>query len=173
MNVRITDHAKQRAHQKFGVKVGGADNWIRQYMKDAVYIGEITDEDGNVTRLFGNNRVALVLDRYKDVVITVYPRQTKSTKLRNIVLTAITTELTKLDRSMLRKKRSVERMKSDIYAEISERMAERLRTKSEARRMALTARINALQAHFAILDEDVSEVKRDHSAFRKGVVAYV
>lgn len=174
-NAVITHHAKERAKKRFGLSYNQAESFIDENLRKATYVGVIMQDNGKEARLFGYGRIAILLDIDKDVVITVYRQQPIQVEksLRKAVDKAIAAELSKMERRVDRKAHAIERTKADLHREISERMDERLRTKSTAKKLALTAYINALQAHFTLLDGDYTEVLREQSKLRKGVVAYV
>lgn len=172
-DIEVTNHAIERARQRFNIPHKQAEKWIRDNLRKAQYLGITEDEGGKVTRLFGHNRIAITLDVEKNVVITVYERVKSPDSLRKAVTTAIQTELAKMDRAIERKETQVERTKADLYSEIGELMKQRQRTKSQSKKLALTAFINALHEHFNVLDGDIAEVQREQSKLRKGLVAYV
>jgi hypothetical protein len=84
--VFVTPHAMLRASEEFGVNYGPeARDYIKENLKKATYVSEIVGESGKVDRLFGYRRIAFVLDRYDNVVITVYPRTVVDAELRSKV----------------------------------------------------------------------------------------
>ena len=172
-DVIVTQHAQEEAKNKFKVPWKRADDWILDNFRKSTYIGTIFNENDEERRLFAYNRISFVLAPDRDVIITVYPRQSAPDNLRKAVMRVIESEKAKMERRLMRKKRDIEHQKAEIKIEIGERELERLATKSEAKKLALTARINALNAHFTILDADLMELKREKSTLLKGVAVYV
>lgn len=85
-NVFVTPHATLRASEIFRVDHGPKSRQIvHDYMKKAHYVSEIVGEDGKVDRLFAYRRIALIVDRYHDVVITIYERTNVEAELREKV----------------------------------------------------------------------------------------
>lgn len=172
-DIEVTNHAIERARQRFNIPHKQAEKWIRDNLRKAQYLGITEEEGGNKARLFGWNRIAIVVDLTETKVVTVYEKTKSTASVRDAVTAAIQTELAKMERAIERKETQVERTKADLYSEIGELMKQRQRTRSQSKKLALTAFINALHEHFNVLDGDIAEVQREQSKLRKGLVAYV
>ncbi|MFD2704686.1 hypothetical protein [Salibacterium lacus] len=172
--VVVTNHAIDEAQRKFGVPHKKADGWIRSRLADAQFIGEHTNEDGKVTRLFAFNRICFILGRHEDVVITTHPQyKSAPAALRNPIRGIIEKEIRKSQRKLRALEKRTRLDKADIRVEIAECERRAVRTKSESVRAACQARVSALTEHLATLDEDVRKAQAEHSALLKGVAVFV
>lgn len=81
-----------------------SDEKVRQYMcefmKEATYLGEITDHTGKTDRLFAYRRYCFVLDLTDDVVITAYRRNIASDELRDIIKPILMSKLEDMEREI-------------------------------------------------------------------------
>lgn len=81
--ISVTPHAIEKAMDLFGFEnPKDAKRFIIENLKQSVFVSEIMGETGKVDRLFAYRRIAFVVDRYKDVVITVYIRENADKELR-------------------------------------------------------------------------------------------
>lgn len=96
----VTPHAIDRAIELFDFDDRrDAMHFIREGLRESTFISEIVGETGKVDRLFAKNRLAFVVDRTEDVVITVYIREVVDKELRGEVQEAITQHLASLIQS--------------------------------------------------------------------------
>ncbi|MED3182086.1 hypothetical protein P4305_18950 [Bacillus thuringiensis] len=74
--------------------------YMRDYIKESTYLGEITDNNGKTDRLFAYRRYCFVLDLNEDVVITAYRRNIASDDLREIIKPILLSRLEDMDRQI-------------------------------------------------------------------------
>jgi hypothetical protein len=110
MNVsalKFTHHAimemREELQQDEMIAVTGRINdekvrqYMREYIKTATYLGEITDNNGKTDRLYAYRRYCFVLDLNEDVVITAYRRNIASDDLREIIKPILLAKLKDMD----------------------------------------------------------------------------
>lgn len=84
--ISVTPHAIDKARELFGFEnEQQARNFIIRNLKKSTFVSEIVGESGKVDRLFAYRRIAFVLDRYQDTVITIYIRDNVDKDLREKV----------------------------------------------------------------------------------------
>ena len=90
-SVFVTPHAIDKAMELFKIKNRvEARNFVLDNLRKSTYISEIVGETGKIDRLFAHRRIAFVLDRVDDVVITIYVREHVDKELREEVKEIIT-----------------------------------------------------------------------------------
>ncbi|RSL29081.1 hypothetical protein D7Z54_33160 [Salibacterium salarium] len=169
----VTTHALDEAQRKFGIPRKQADGWIRSRLAYAQYIGMATNDNGDPGRIFAYNRICLILDPAKDVVVTVYPRTVAPPSLTNPIRGIIEKELRKSKRKLNAFEKRTRLDKADIRVEIAECERRAVRTKSSNVQASCQARINALNEQLTLLDEDLRKAQANHSALLKGVTVFV
>lgn len=171
--VVITSHAEKRAIQRFNVQTEYARVWINTNLQRAQFVGYIEGDDGKVSRLFGYNRIAFVLEEQINKVITIYPRKDISQTIAGKVQAIIAKELRKADRTVRALDRRLTLKRADLRLDLAETERRLLRTRSDAVRLACKARINALEEELRLIDEELAKKRRERSTLIKDVVAYV
>ncbi|HFR4151367.1 TPA: hypothetical protein ACHVJ6_005358 [Bacillus cereus] len=99
--------------------------YMREFMKEATYLGEITDHIGKTDRLFAYRRYCFVLDRTDDVVITAYRRNIASDELRDIIKPILMSKLEDMEREIA--KLQAEFDKRDREYKLEQKMYDSLR----------------------------------------------
>jgi hypothetical protein len=90
-SVFVTPHAIDKAMELFKIKNRvEARIFVLDNLRKSTYISEIVGEKGKTDRLFAHRRIAFVLDRVDDVVITIYVREHVDKELREEVKEIIT-----------------------------------------------------------------------------------
>ena len=171
-DVHVTNHAKIRAIQRFGVKKDGAENWIRQKLAHATFVSDIVGAKGEPSQLYACNSVGIVLNEAGTTVHTVIIPN-KLTQFTNKVRKFISSELAKIERNETKELRGIERLRAEIEIESGELRLQLLRARSMPRKMALQARINALQMRLDELPTDEFEVKRNKTRQAKAVASFL
>jgi hypothetical protein len=170
--VVVTNHAIERANERFKIAKAQAANWVRQHLNNAKFVSVTTTGEGKEARLFANNGIAFVLDMNEDKVITIYEPYKNAAILEKVRLTALR-ELRKVERYEVK----LERMNTLTTAELEVEKAmcklDLLRARSTAKKNALQARINALQMRIDELNDEIINAKREKSYVAKAVAAYV
>lgn len=168
----VTQHAIDRAVERFGVKRQLAESWIRTNLNKAKFIADIVESNGRDGRLFVNEGIAFIIEKADTRVITVYKPNVPAA-LYDKVATIVQRELAKSERQ----ERSIERRNTLIKAELRIELAELnlrlLRARSQATKNAVTGRIRAVELRIAELDAEIDEVRRNKSKVARGVAAYL
>jgi len=178
-NVKYTRHAVDEARKELMkeldaevaaitiVSDAAAVGFIKSSMRQATYISEITDARGKTDRLYAYRRYCFVLDRYDDVVITVYRRDHVHEDIRSIVKELLFQKLADLE--------AVEKIL------VEERLQADMRHKLELHiNMALGANSFKHTHKELVAWEELREIERKLIEFRlekskiaKGIAAYV
>lgn len=163
--VFITPHAVLKASDLFGVDYGSeARKTILEKLKRATFVSEIVGESGKVDRLFAYRRIAFVLDRYDDVVITIYLRENVEVELREKVRELLFDHLSELQA----KEKLIE---TDL-----------MRIEIEYEMLKELDKVGLYEAGvwFAAVRDEIKHKKRELHMFRldkskvaKGIVAYL
>lgn len=169
---RISQHAIDRAVERFGIKRNLADNWIRTNLNKAKFISETISEDGNPARLFAYDRVVFILEAVENRVITIYKPKAPS-EISSKITKLLNRELARFETAERKVERRNTLYKAELEVEIAELNLRLLRARSESKKMALKARIQAIQLRIDELDNEIIEVKREKTAVARGVAAYV
>jgi hypothetical protein len=165
-DVFVTPHAIDKAMQLFPLETAEeARRFVKNGLANATFISEIVGETGKVDRLYAHRRIAFVLDRVDDVVITVYIRDNVDRELRDKVrdlLSEHIKDLFKQERTLYDELLSLE-MENDILQELHKRevfgdMAEEI----EMSWNGITRKQNEIDAF-----------KLERSKIAKGAVAFL
>ena len=74
----VTEHAKIRAVQRFGIAIEHADNHLNQLMQTAEFVGYSQNKYGSVELyLHRKNNVRLVVAKNENKIVTVCPANAK------------------------------------------------------------------------------------------------
>ena len=168
----ISQHALDRAVERFGIRRNIADNWIRTNLNKAKFISETISEDGNPARLFAHDRIVFILEAVENRVITIY-KPTAPTSISGKIAKLLNRELSRFESEERKIERRNTLYKAEIEIEVAELKLRLLRARSESKKMALKARILALTEHISDLDNEIIEVKREKTAVARGVAAYL
>jgi hypothetical protein len=124
-DVKYTYHAVKEVQIELEREMGGscafipkeqAIECIKESMKVAKYLGEIMSDGGKIDRLFAYRRFCFVLDRYDDVVITVYKRENVHEEIRNLVQELLFDKLRELEKA--EKLLDEERLAADVRLQL-------------------------------------------------------
>lgn len=143
--VSVTPHAIDKAMELFNFASRQyAKRFIIETLKKSTFVSEIVNESGKVDRLFAHRRIAFVLDRYHDVVITVYVRENVDKDLREKVRELLFDYLVCLDKQ---------------EREIEERL--------------FFSRQHGREDEVEFLEAELAEFRMEKSKIAKGAVAFL
>lgn len=172
-HVEVTKHAIQAATTKFGIGRNQAENWIRDNIRNARYIGEIISDDDNESRLFANRRIVFVVDAVDDRVITVYPQNDAPTELYEDLLKVALKHARRSTREINKARKETAIKIAELNVEIAELKLRQAKTTSRAVDMACHNKINELIAKIHEYKDELREKESKHRRLLKGVAAYV
>lgn len=169
--IRISDHAKTRAKQRFGITDRQCERWIRDKLRNATLVGEVVNAKGDPALLYTKDGVPIVTTTQRDVVITVLQPQMLP-EIHAKVQTMLDRELTKArttERKTLRQLRLEQALMRIEHAECGLAVLE---TRSQAKKLALQARMAALDAEITHVDGEVFAAKRATTQVAWSVAAF-
>jgi hypothetical protein len=121
-DIFVTPHAVEKARELFGFETEqDARRFIINNLKQSIFVSEIVGESGKVDRLFAHRRVAFIMDRVDDVVITIYIRENVEADLRSKVRDLLCDHLKELEKQEQQLSLSV--LEADIDAELTRSLA--------------------------------------------------
>ncbi|MCU6709305.1 hypothetical protein M6D81_11365 [Paenibacillus sp. J5C_2022] len=173
--VYVSQHAIDRAVERFSIAPEKAEQWVRDNVKKARFVSvTVSAEDGGKeSRLFVWQRVAYLLAMDMDRVITVYAQHHSLSSISGRVQTLLNRELTRAERkeaaavrkaAIERAELAIERAKCDYRMTV---------TPSAAVIKANTKRIREIDRRMAEIDAEVLAVKKEKSAIARGLIAYI
>lgn len=143
-----------------------AASFIKDHMRKARFISEIMSEEGKIDRLFAYRRYCFVLDRYDDVVITVYRRDHVHPEIRELVNEVLFEKLAAIQES--ERLLEAQRLEADITLQLNKVFNERFGA-SFATQLEELAAWDELKA----IDRKLFEFRIKKSKLVKGIAAYV
>lgn len=171
--IGISNHAAEAAVEDFRIPETEARDWIKSQLRKAQYIGEMYGDNGVKVRLFGYQRIAFIVARDADVVITVYPRHKVDPVLRNPIEKIVQDAVAAAEARIA----AAEQAASTVIAGFEAGKARAEMMKAEATDPALLEGLDAwirdLEDMIANENDHVDVVRQDHARLLKGVVAYV
>jgi hypothetical protein len=121
-DIFITPHAVEKARELFGFESEqDARRFIINNLKQSIFVSEIVGESGKVDRLFAHRRVAFIMDRIDDVVITIYIRENVDADLRAKVRDLLCDHLKELEKQ--EQQLALNILEADIDAELTRSLA--------------------------------------------------
>lgn len=178
MNVKkvvLTDHAYQRAIERFGLKVKDRQSvlgYCRSLLGKAKRIGVVTSEDGNEAVLYAGDRHAffLTLDEQKIVTVSRHEHVTfKPIKEKLALLHE--KEIRKLERKEHALQKKIELAKLEAQVEIAELKLRIHKTRSEAVKNACQAKIKAIEQTLEEMNKELNEIKSLKRQVAKSMVS--
>jgi hypothetical protein len=169
----VTPHACDEAAKDFGVSRDRAPQFVMAQLRKATFIDNVIGDDGNPGRLFGYQRMAIVVAPDVPTVITVYPRHVPSSAIRDPIEKVLYRALTAAKR---KEAREIKRINVEIAQLGIERAQCSLRkAKSSSRKVCavMDVRIAEIDAALRNYAQELYEVRREKSNLAKGIVAYV
>lgn len=171
--ITVSQHAMDEAVRDFRVNHKLADEWIRSNLRKARFIAVAVGEKGNTVRLFGFQRIAFVLDKSENHVITVYPRHHATSILKQKVEMVVFRELQKMEKLESATERKHRLLKAEMNVERAQLLLKLERVRSEDLRLAYQARVRAIDESIQQLDEDFMKIRKDKAAIAKSIIAYI
>jgi hypothetical protein len=173
--IHVSQHAIDRAVERFSIAPDKAEQWIRDNVKKARYVSTtVSAEDGGrESRLFVWQRVAYVMDMHIDRVITIYSQHHAPSTLSQRVQALLNRELTKAERKEAAAVRKADIERKELAVERARAEYRMTVTPSAAVIKLNTKRIKAIDARLAEIDAEIMAVKKEKSAIARGLIAYL
>lgn len=171
--LKVSQHAKQRAFERFNVDKQKAAEWLQSVLKKARYIGEACDDNGDTGHIYAYRRICITLNEDKSKIVTVYERHSVFKPIMEQVEAVIDREIQRLKRkeeSFIKRHR---RRQLELEHERSRLRIEQLQTRSRAKELAIQARINAINIELADIKQKILDIKRERSAVVKSKAVIV
>lgn len=171
--ITVSRHAIDEAVKDFRVDRKDAEEWVRANLRKSRFISDIISPEGRPSRVFAYHRIAFILDRAEDVVITVYPQNSPDSRLHAKVETLIMRELRNAERTERAAIRSAAVEKARLAIEKARCEYAMTVTPSKAVIAANTRKITEIDELITQLDRQVLESKRAKSSVAKALAAYL
>ncbi|WP_432661337.1 hypothetical protein [Bacillus subtilis] len=183
----VTKHAVDRAVERLGISRPQAAGHLRQLMKTAFYVGDLTNEYGKRVKAFDHikSRTRLIVDGIR--VVTVYkmadplaPVEDKPTA-NTPPITDLPDELKtvlkrKSDALIVRRNRELRTLTIQLAEknlEIAQLELNRARARAHKIIAVIDAKIDVVKKEYAVINEKVNAIKSEIKSIEKGVAAYV
>lgn len=173
LKIFVTPHACDEATKDFGVERAKAPSYVMSQLRKASYIDDIIGDDGNPSKLYAYQRMAIVVAPDSPTVITVYPRNQASASLRDPIEKVLNRILKAAKRKETRDIKRISICIAEISVERAQYELRRAKTTSKKLMTELTAKINEVDTEIARYQAQIFEVKREKSMLAKGIVAYI
>ncbi|MBX0320226.1 hypothetical protein [Shouchella clausii] len=161
-NVRVKDHAVQRARAKGNNEK--VRHWIISKFRNADFITVINSSKYGAARLFQYDSISLIVDLQQNLILTVY--KSEATKwVKNRVLEFCNRELEKVSRKLRKIKNKNSKLIADLKVEKEILARDYLYMRSQAKKNAAEARIKAIEMEIEELSEEIFELERAKSEF--------
>lgn len=171
--VGVSQHATDKAVERFRVNKADAAEWIRSNFKKAQFVANITGDDGKPCRLYAFQRIAFVVASDADFVITVYSQHTATEGITVKIRSMLKRELSAAERAERTEERRVRVEKAKLAVEIAQCRLKMEITPSKSVIRTNTARIAQIDAELAKLDAELLAAKRSKTSVAKSVAAYM
>ena len=163
-SIFVTPHATDKACELFGIKNREhARSFIREGLRNSTFISEIVGDTGKVDRLFANKRIAYIVDRNDDVVITVYIREVVDKELRAEVKDIIAEHLQRIHAT--EKEIEEELLSLEIEYEINKEVSRR--------GIEPFASLKCIENRITALQDELDKFKSKRSRVAKGAVVFL
>lgn len=162
-NVIITDHAIERALERFNLSKTNKSKvteWIRNKYANSSFKSTVTGDRHGMGRLFVNNDIGIVLDIYKDIILTVYPIEIKKnvrTKLQEYLMN----ECNRISKSLKLKERKYRRLIVELNLEKATLERDLLYIRKDCKRNSIIARINAIEISIAEMMKELYDLQME------------
>jgi hypothetical protein len=147
-----------------------AQLFIKDCMRQAKFISEIIDDKGKIDRLYAYRRYCFVLDRYDDVVITVYKRENVHEEIRELVQELLFEKLTSLEQTEALLEE--ERLAADIRVELIRNINRAINNNKQSSAADLI-RIAEAKTELDAIERKLQYFRRKKSKLAKGIAAYI
>lgn len=171
--VIVSNHAVDRAVERLSLKRDDARRIIRNNLRSAEYIADVSGVDGKFGRLFAHKGVGYVMDLRYDQVVTVYVYDMKHVTLGEKFAKMARAELRKWQRKESVIERDITIKKAKLDVEAAECRYKMAITPSKAVIRVNTERLRMIDDEKAKLDAELAEVVRMKSAVAKGLTAFI
>jgi len=173
--VYVSQHAIDRAVERFSIAPDKAEQWIRDNVKKARYVAvTVSAEDGGrESRLFVWQRVAYLLAMDMDRVITIYAQHHAPSSLSQRVQSLLNRELMRAERKEAAAIRKAEIERAELSIEQARCNYRMTVTPSAAVIKVNTKRLREIERRLAEIDTEVLAVKKEKSAIARGLIAYL
>jgi hypothetical protein len=145
-NLKFTDHALQRAKERFNKNGKDAQSYFRSVLEKAKYVGVIEDEHSHPCQLFAFNKIAIILSIDFKRVVTVYKADTVTyDPLKDKVLELHKKKFNHYSIKERALQKRLDQLKLESQVEIAQCKLRKYKTKSDAVKIACDARIKAIE----------------------------
>lgn len=173
LKIFVTPHACDEAAKDFGVERAKAPSYVMSQLRKASYIDDIIGDDGNPSKLYAYQRMAIVVAPDSPTVITVYPRHQASASLRDPLEKVISRILKAAQRKETREVKRISICIAELSVERAQYELRRAKTTSKKLVAELSVKLIEVDAEITSYQAQIYEVKREKSMLAKGIVAYV
>lgn len=168
----VSNHAVDRAVERFSVKREEARKWIRTNLRSAEFVANVSDVDGKHGRMFAHRGIAYVLHAEADQVLTVFRNTREHVTLADRFKQMAASELRKWERKESALIRSVAVEKARLAVEVAMCHYRMTITPSKAVLSANERKLAEIEKEVAGLGERLAEVRRMKNAVAQGYTAY-
>jgi hypothetical protein len=171
-NIKFTDHALQRAKERFNKNSKDAQTYFKGILKISKYVGIIEDGNSKPNQLFAYNKIAIILSMDCKMVRTVFKADTITyDPLKNKVL-----ELHKKKfNHYLIKERALQKrlnqLELESQVEIAECNLRKYKTKSQAVKNACEARIKAVEQTIQEYTLDIQNLQTEKRRIARSMIS--
>jgi hypothetical protein len=173
LNIKFTNHALQRAKERFNKSPKEAIPYFRSVLKEAKYIGIIEDSESNKSgQLFANKRIAIHLSMDCNAVLTVYKADTVTYEpLKDKVLELHKKKFNHCTITERAKQKRLDMLKLETEVEIAECKLRLHKTKSNAVKLACEARIKAIKQSLLEYQHEIEELQSEKRRIARSMIS--
>jgi hypothetical protein len=176
--VQISTHAQQRCIERVqlhNTKPKAVNNYIKNKLTKADYIGKVVGSDGKESEMFVSNQLCFYLSIDLSTVKTVIKIDNKVpfSPISNKVKELVHKEFRKLDRTEKAREKQLSLFECEAEVEISTLKLRMYKTKSQSVKFACQGRITALTNRLQELNNELEQIKTDKRQVAKALVTVI
>lgn len=169
----ITDHAIDRAIERFNLQQKSRNKvaeWIRNKLKHAEFSSVISSERYGIGRLYLNDKIAIVLDIYRDTVLTVYKLDVQK-RVKDKIYNFLEAEYKRVSKLYSRKQKSYIHRIADLKVEKAILERNLLRIRKQEKYFATKAMIQAIDMRIAEMTQELCDLQTEKTELEISLAA--
>lgn len=177
-NIHITNHAYRRIKERLKIShKPTVDKTIREYLKNAIFVGSVVANDGNESLCYSYNSIGIYLEPTKERVVTVKDHELHNlgyalqhiSDIKEIILEAQLKKMKQLNRRHKKLSRVGKEVVLDYNVEIAELERRAFKTKSESVRISCNMRVEELKKHMELHAEEIKSIEKEMRMLSKSI----